>query len=266
MSNFEFNWQVAAVTGLVGAAVLYYLFGSSSSSSKKSSGLNPKEYRKFKLISKKDVSHNTRRFRYALQSADTVLGLPVGQHMMVRVPGFMDPDDAEEHVEKPYTPVSSDDQVGYFELVIKIYPDGRLTPRLDAMAIGEEIEVMGPRGRITYVAPGTFNIHKPMRAEKRRLRLLEDDTTTATATDTVGVLAGIKHVAMIAGGTGITPMLQVMMQVCKHADDDTRLYLIFGNQSIDDILCREELEALAAEHDNVTVVFTLDQVWSLLRD
>ena len=40
--------------------------------------LNPKEKIPFKLISKQNVSHDTRRFRFALQSAEHVLGLPVG--------------------------------------------------------------------------------------------------------------------------------------------------------------------------------------------
>lgn len=39
-----------------------------------------------------------------------------------------------------------------------------------------------------------------------------------------------KHVGMIAGGTGITPMLQLIRQVLKDKEDKTELCLLFANQ------------------------------------
>ena len=35
---------------------------------------------------------------------------------------------------------------------------------------------------------------------------------------------------MIAGGTGITPMLQIIEQCLKDPNDDTKLSLLFANQ------------------------------------
>ena len=52
---------------------------------------------------------------------------------------------------------------------------------------------------------------------------------------------------MIAGGTGITPMYQVIKAVLKQADDDTQLALLYANQSPDDILLFEELQSLARD-------------------
>ena len=68
----------------------------------------------FKLVKREEVSHDTRRFRFELQSPQHVLGLPVGNHMYLtaRIDG--------ELVKRPYTPVTSDDELGYFELVIKV--------------------------------------------------------------------------------------------------------------------------------------------------
>lgn len=43
--------------------------------------LNPRKKIPFKLAHRKDLSHNTRLFRFALQTPETKLGLPVGQHM-----------------------------------------------------------------------------------------------------------------------------------------------------------------------------------------
>ncbi len=73
-------------------------------------------------------------------------------------------------------------------------------------------------------------------------------------------LVTCKHIAMIAGGTGITPMMQIIREIAKHPADDTKISLIFGNVSVDDILLRKELEDVRKEHDFVNVYFTLDKV------
>lgn len=53
---------------------------------------------------------------------------------------------------------------------------------------------------------------------------------------------------MLAGGTGVTPMYQVAQAILKDAQDTTQLVLIFGNLTEEDILLREELEAMADAH------------------
>ena len=68
------------------------------------------------------------------------------------------------------------------------------------------------------------------------------------------------HISMIAGGTGITPMYQVIQAVLKGSRagrDATRLSLLYANVSPDDILLRDELDALAAAHpDSFKVWYT----------
>lgn len=67
------------------------------------------------LIEREDISHDTRRFRFGLPSDQHILGLPVGQHIYLsaQVNGQL--------VIRPYTPVSSDDDKGYIDLVVKVY-------------------------------------------------------------------------------------------------------------------------------------------------
>lgn len=57
----------------------------------------------------------------------------------------------------------------------------------------------------------------------------------------------------IAGGTGITPMLQVASEVLKNPDDKTEVSLIFGNLTEDDILLRKHIDQLAKSHKNFKV-------------
>ncbi|KAL5975287.1 hypothetical protein ACLOJK_031966 [Asimina triloba] len=67
-----------------------------------------------------------------------------------------------------------------------------------------------------------------------------------------------KHIGMIAGGTGITPMLQVIEAILKNPDDFTRVSLLYANISPDDILLKEKLDMLAASHPNLKVYYTVD--------
>jgi len=117
----------------------------------------------FKLIEKASVTHNTRRFKIALQTPKTVLGLPIGNHFKLR---FFN--DNGEEVMRSYTPVTSDDEIGYVELVIKIYPDGKMGQYLDHLNIGDHIDIMGPKGFINYDSPS----HRGQKASLRLTRLI----------------------------------------------------------------------------------------------
>ena len=64
---------------------------------------------------------------------------------------------------------------------------------------------------------------------------------------------------MIAGGTGITPMYQVIQAVLKDKADKTEMKLLYANQTEDDILLREDLDTWAADHPNFSVEYTLDR-------
>lgn len=56
------------------------------------------------------------------------------------------------------------------------------------------------------------------------------------------------HIGMLAGGTGITPMLQILRPVLGHAEDRTRVSIVVGNETEPDILLREELDEWAVTH------------------
>lgn len=178
-----------------------------------------------RLVDKEIISHDTRRFRFALKSPEHVLGLPIGQHIYLsaRIDGNL--------VVRPYTPVSSDDDKGFVDLVVKIYyknvhpkfPEGgKMSQYLESLRIGDTIDFRGPNGLLVYKGKGSFAI----KADKKSPPVM----TTA------------KHVGMIAGGTGITPMLQIISAIMKDPKDETVCYLLFANQTEKDILLRPELE------------------------
>ncbi|NXI50685.1 NB5R3 reductase, partial [Chloroceryle aenea] len=204
-----------------------------------------------RLVDKEEVSHDTRRFRFALPSIDHVLGLPVGQHIYLsaRVDGAL--------VVRPYTPVSSDDDKGFVDLVVKVYfrgvnpkfPDGgKMSQYLDSLKIGDTIDFRGPSGLLVYNGKGKADSEDKSKFSIRPEKKAEPVTKK------------VKYVGMIAGGTGITPMLQVIRAIMKDKDDPTVCQLLFANQTEKDILLRSELEEIQAQHSGrFKCWYTLDR-------
>lgn len=83
--------------------------------------LKPDVYQSFKLTERTQVSSNTVLFRFALPSSSQRVGLPVGKHMLLRCL-----DSEGKVVSRPYTPVSADEDLGHFDLLVKLYPTGKM--------------------------------------------------------------------------------------------------------------------------------------------
>jgi cytochrome-b5 reductase len=58
----------------------------------------------------------------------------------------------------------------------------------------------------------------------------------------------VREIGMLAGGTGITPMLQIIRAIMKNPNDRTKVMLICANVATNDILLRDDLEKLAATY------------------
>ncbi|KXZ46818.1 hypothetical protein GPECTOR_40g552 [Gonium pectorale] len=132
---------------------------------------------------------------------------------------------------RSYTPVSDDDLLGAVDFVIKIYPQGKMSQAIAKLQVGDTMLMRGPKGRFTY-QPNM-----------------------------------VQHFGMLAGGTGITPMYQVLCAILKNPKDKTKVSLLYGNLTEDDILLRkassrrsaQELDELVAMHgDRLTVHHVLN--------
>ncbi|RBR24518.1 uncharacterized protein FIESC28_02714 [Fusarium coffeatum] len=181
--------------------------------------LDPVTYSPLPLIKKTQITPNVFRLTFNLPTTSTILGLPIGQHVTIKA------DIRGETVARSYTPVSNNSDLGILELVIKVYPDGKLTNNyLAHLEVGDEVLFRGPKGAMKY---------QPNLCKK---------------------------IGMIAGGTGITPMFQVIRAICEHDRDTTEVSLIYANRSEQDILLREELDRFARRYPkNFKVYYTLDQ-------
>ena len=114
-------------------------------------------------------------------------------------------------VSRSYTPTSNDTDPGRLELVVKVYPEGLLTNYLANLKVGDQVEIRGPKGAMKYNKEYSRNI------------------------------------LMVAGGTGITPMYQLIRAICSDDNDSTSVSLLYANNTEEDILLREEIDAFAAK-------------------
>ncbi|PXF44458.1 Nitrate reductase [NADH] 2 [Gracilariopsis chorda] len=201
--------------------------------------LDPNVWVSFELISRREISHDTRLFKFKLPSDKHRLGLAAGKHVLVRI----------MHDGKPlvraYTPTSGEYERGSFLLCVKIYfsgmssqnvqgsQAGKMTQFMETMKIGDSLSMTGPCGQVEYVENGLFLIE----GKERRFA----------------------HVGLVCGGTGITPGFQVMLKIFENDDDKTTVSLIYANRTEGDILLRDRIDDMARRKGNIRVWYTLDK-------
>jgi len=130
-----------------------------------------------------------------------------------------------EEVARSYTPCSTPSQKGTFEIIFKVYPTGGVSQYMDGLKMGDLVEIRRRPGTLKY-----------------------------------GSLEWGTKVALISGGTGITPMLQFVHNVLENTADTTKMVLITANSTIDDVLLEAELEAIRSAHpERLTVVYAVSK-------
>lgn len=125
---------------------------------------------------------------------------------------------------RPYTPISSASTKGHFELLVKRYPNGKMGNHLFSMKPGDELLVKGPFEKFAYRA----NMWK--------------------------------HVGMLAGGTGITPMYQLIRGILENEKDKTEISLVYANKKREDILLANELVEFTKAFKNFSMYVMLQDI------
>lgn len=110
-------------------------------------------------------------------------------------------------------------------ITVKRIEDGRVSNCLnDTIEVGAELHVLGPSGNFTV---------EPRSVNKR-------------------------HLVMIAGGSGITPIMSILETVLR-VESESRVTLIYGNRDWDHVIFRDRLAALCEEFgERLTVDHVLE--------
>ena len=131
-------------------------------------------------------------------------------------------------VEKSYSPISPAGAVGHFDLLVKAYP-----------------------ARVAHVPlPSTHGKHGGLGAALCSLRIGECvDMKVKPAQSIQGspyTRNRWDHLLLVANGTGIAPLFQLMRTVLEDPEDRTFVSLVYANRTEHDILLRSDIEQLRA--------------------
>lgn len=186
--------------------------------------LDPNNWRPLKVVEKSAVTHNTVRLRFAFPDQNMSSGLTTASCLLTKAPlGEQTEDGKRKPVIRPYTPENLGDQKGFLDLVVKGYPTGKMSKHMVELEPGDELDFKGPIAKLPY------------RANMK------------------------EKIGMIAGGSGLTPMLQVIKEIERNPEDKTQVSFIFANQSVDDILLKKELDEIASRNDNINIFYLVDK-------
>lgn len=207
--------------------------------------LESRSWSKAVLHTKECASWDTRLFTFKLQHDNQLIGLPIGQHLMLRL---RDPV-TREAIIRSYTPISPPNKKGFVDVLVKIYFDtkerkgGKMSQAMDALPLGHFVDFKGPIGKFTYLGRGRCAVN--------------------------GRERNIKRFVMIAGGSGITPIFQVLRAIMQDKDDKTKCIVMIGNRMAEDILCKKEMDEFQCGNEHkCKLLHTLTQApddWEGLR-
>ena len=106
---------------------------------------------------------------------------------------------------------------------IRFPQGGRMTLGLADLVVGDFVELKGPIGDFIWRGKGVALLH----GQERRVR----------------------EIGMVCGGSGITPILQVLRAILHDpSHHDIKVWILDVNRHFGDILCRQELDQLVNEH------------------
>lgn len=127
-----------------------------------------------------------------------------------------------EYVVRYYSPLTPIENVDDLELAIKFDGTGLFSKFMNDLKEGDELEFSGPIGGFAY-QPNTY-----------------------------------KKLALIAGGTGISPMLQIISKVLSDKNDTTQVELLYGAVEESELIFKKELDEMAKDK-RLTLYYTLDK-------
>lgn len=183
-------------------------------------GYFPTEFLQVSVVNIKDETHDSKVITFALPQ-DASLNLPVSSALLMRA------GDNNSKTMKPYNPISSNSKLGSFQLLVKIYPDGKVSGFVDQLVVGDMVA---------------------FKQTKRNVKKFRHPFNN------------VKRITMIAGGTGIAPMIQALHALLEDPTDETKIRLLYGNKTPNDIMLRAELDDLVKRYrDRLEVYYVVGQ-------
>lgn len=174
------------------------------------------DFKSVPLMERHAVSSTSSLLRFRCPDEDKSLGLSTCACVLARAElptvGEGDEGKGTEEVIRPYTPISTNAQLGSFDLLVKHYPNGRMSKHLSALPVGSTLDFKH------------INFNVKLQAPFKQ-----------------------KHIGMLVGGTGITPMIQALHAILGNPDSESKVSVLYGSKVESDILGRELLDRWSAK-------------------
>jgi cytochrome-b5 reductase len=132
------------------------------------------------------------------------------------------PNPADPLEYRTYTPTTTHETKDHFELIIKRYPDGQVSRFMHDRKVGDDVYISGPH------IGGHF---------------VEGMAT---------------KVGMVAGGTGITPMISIIRTILNQGIK-AEISLVFSNKSVEDIILKDEFDSYEIKYPSFKRYYLIDQ-------
>eukprot|EP00943_MAST-04B_sp_MAST-4B-sp1_P000944 g944.t1 len=199
--------------------------------------MTPNEFLPFYLLNKKQIANTMFIYTFLLDPSHSLGIKTVERHLQVRgkLPS------SNEVVIREYTPVSHNKVKGKFDLAVKLYPNGKMSKIFANLKNGDSIEMRGPFGDVSIEMPEFENIAKIGRGPNFKTNFNE-----------------MKNISMVAGGSGITPMLQILKSDAAQVSD-VQFCLLFANRTLGDVSFFKDLMHLSQNNKNISIYFYLSQ-------
>jgi len=186
--------------------------------------ISPEEYKSFNLMKIEPESPTSKIYTFSSSSPidkktlssfhllridNNNFPVRMGQHVLLRVNGVC----------RQYTILRVNQQDASFDILIKIYPGGQLTPLIDKLNVGDCVEMRGPFG-------------KPFQYKRN----------------------SVKQIVMLAAGTGIAPFYRIVAQILGDEEDDTKIKLLVASQTVEEIPLKKQLKEWSS-YWNFSVIY-----------
>ena len=182
------------------------------------------------------VTKDTSIYRFSLPSPNLFLmrnAQDIGQHLILRLSVSNQSDKQTEmksgSITRQYTVLSSPRTQGHFDIMIKLYNAGQASQIIQKWKVGDVAEFRGPFGEF----------------KKKFMTAFDDEQFK---------IDSYRTIVMLAAGTGIAPMIQVIKYVLDDEKSDTRIHLLYSCQTDSDILLKSKIKQFA-EYWNFKVTY-----------
>lgn len=185
-------------------------------------GLDSSTFVRLKCLRNEAATHNVRKITLQLPHGEvrwTAL-LPIA-NVVVGATFQEEGAQTPKQLARPYNPLAVDEP-GSLTILVKKYEGAKLGGELHALSVGQSIDVKGGWQQWTFEADR------------------------------------YSHYGMVAGGTGITPLMQALSYIMEH-DPEAKVTLLSANRTPQDVLLHAELSALQKAYPKrLTVHYHVD--------